>query len=106
MLLFYEVGRWQVTGLAPQKSDTHLSRLHPQVLIGDAVDPLNRIPKIPGVTLDTHFFVPQALAGSNLGFMTKTLVATYKTIESVYSSTMPLLSGLPKCLHHTWTNLR
>ena len=36
-------------------SDTHQSRLHPQVRIGDAVTPLNITPKILGVTLDTHF---------------------------------------------------
>ena len=88
--------------IAPQKSsvilftsDTHQSRLHPQVRIGDAVAPLNRTPKIQGVTLDTLFtFSPHArdcverasralnvmnaLAGSNLCFTTETLVATYK----------------------------
>ena len=65
--------------------------------IGDAVAPLNRTPKILGVTLDTHFtFAPhardcverasralkvmKATAGSNWGFTTETLVATYKAI--------------------------
>ena len=78
-------------------SDTHQSRLHPQLQIGDAVAPLNRTPKILGVTLDTHFtFGPhsrdwferasralnamKALAGSSWGFTTETLVATYKAI--------------------------
>ena len=78
-------------------SDTHQSRLHPQMRIGDAVAPLNRTPKILGVTLDTHFtFAPhardcverasralkvmKATAGSNWGFTTETLVATYKAI--------------------------
>ena len=89
---------------APQKSsvtlftsDTHQSRFHPQVRIGDAVAPLNRIPKIVGVTLDTHFtFGPharycvkqasralnimKALAGSNWSFTTETLVVIYKAI--------------------------
>ena len=63
-----EVGRWQATTIAPQKSsvtlftsDTHQSRLNPQVRIGDAVALLNRTPKILGVTLDTHFtFGPHA----------------------------------------------
>ena len=48
--------------IAPQKSsvtllrsDTHQSRLHPQVCIGDDVAPLTRTPKILGVKLDTHF---------------------------------------------------
>ena len=90
--------------IAPQKSsvtlftsDTHQSRLHPQVRIDDAADPLNRTFKILGVTLDTHFtFSPhahdcderalralnvmKALAGSSWGFTTETLVATYKAI--------------------------
>ena len=90
--------------IAPKKSsvtlftsDTHQSRLHPQVRIGDAVAPLNRTPKIRGVTLDTLFTfgphaldcverdsralnVMKALAGSSWGFTTKTLLATYKAI--------------------------
>ena len=90
--------------IAPQKSsvtlftfDTHQSRLHPQVQIGDTVAPLNRTPKILGVTLDTHFtFGPhtrdcvlrtsrelnviKALAGSSWDFTTEALVATYKAI--------------------------
>ena len=54
--------------IAPQKSsvtlftsDTHQSRLHPQVQIGDPVAPLNRTPKILSVTLDAQFtFGPHA----------------------------------------------
>ena len=54
--------------IAPQKSsvklftsDTHQSRIHPQVRIGDVVAPLNRTPKILGVTMNTHFtFCPRA----------------------------------------------
>ena len=34
--------------------DTHQSHLHPKVKIGDDVIPLNRTPKILGVTWDTH----------------------------------------------------
>ena len=34
--------------------DTHQSHLHPKVMIGDEVIPLNRTPKILGVTWDTH----------------------------------------------------
>ena len=90
--------------IAPQKStvtlftsETQQSRLHPQVQIGDAVAPLNRTPKILGVTLDTHFTfgphtrdcveraskalnITKALAWSSWGFTTETLVATYKAI--------------------------
>ena len=78
-------------------SDTHQSRLHPQVRISDAVAPLNRTPKILDVTLDTHFTfgphardwvewasrafnVMKALVGSSWGFSTETLVTTYKAI--------------------------
>ena len=87
--------------IAPQKSsvtlftfDTHQSRLHPQVRIGDAVAQLNKSPKILGVTLDTYFTfgphtrdcverasralnVMKALAGSIWVFTTETLVAMY-----------------------------
>ena len=93
--------------IAPQKSivtlftsDTHQSRLHTQVRIGDAVAPLNRTPKILDVTLDTHFtfsphtrdcverasrapYVMEALPGSSWGFSTETLVAKYKAIVSL-----------------------
>ena len=75
-------------------SDTHQSRLHPQVRIGDAVAPQNRTPKILAVTLDSHFTfgphtrdcierAPRALnvmkdlAGSSWGFSTETLVAIF-----------------------------
>ena len=91
--------------IAPQKSsvtqltsDTHQIPFHPQVRIGDVVAPLNRTPKILGVTLDTHFTfgshvrdcveralralnVMKALARSSCSFLTKALVATYKAIE-------------------------
>ena len=107
--------------IAPQKSsmtlftsDTHQSRLRPQVRIGNAVAPLNRTPKILGVTLDTHFtFEPhardcverasralnvmKALAGSSWGFTTEMLVASYKVIvRPILSATMPPPSGSPK----------
>ena len=89
--------------IAPQKfsvtlltSDTNRSRLHPQVLIGDVVPPLNRTPIILGVTLDTHFTfgphargcveqasralnVMKALAGVSRPKLWS-LVATYKAI--------------------------
>ena len=75
-------------------SDIHQSRLHPHVRIGDAEAPLNRTPKILGITLDTHFnFGPlardcveqalnvmEALAESNWCFTIETLVATYRVI--------------------------
>ena len=90
--------------IAPQKSSVTLftsdilqSRLHPQVWVGDAAAPMNRTPKILGVTLGTLFTfgphardcveralralnVMKALTGSNWGFTTETLVAAYKAI--------------------------
>ena len=90
--------------IAPHKSsvtlftpDTHQSQLHPKVKIGDDVIPLNRPPKILGVTWDTHLTfaahardiiarsasslrISKALAGTNWGFEKETLVHTYKAI--------------------------
>ena len=90
--------------IAPHKSsvtlftpDTHQSHLHPKVKIGDEVIPLNRTPKILGVTWDTHLTfaahardiiarsasslrINKALAGTNWGFDKETLVQTYKAI--------------------------
>ena len=78
---------WQMASnwpfIAPQKSsgilfasDTHQSRLHPQVRIVDAVAPL-RTPKIIGVTLDTYFplaftpaIVPSGLRGLSTSWKT------------------------------------
>ena len=89
----------QKSSVTLSTSDTHQSRLHPQVRIGEVVVPLNWTPKIPSVTLDNYFIfgthacncveraskalkVTKALAGSNWGFTTETLVATYKAIVS------------------------
>ena len=106
--------------IAPQKSsvtlftsDTHQSRLHPQVRIGDAVAPLKQTSKIMGVMLDTHFtfgfhirdFVERAsralnvmktLAGSNWCFTTETLMVIYNVIVRLSLTTL-LLSGSLKC---------
>ena len=78
-------------------SDIHQFRLPPQVRIGDAVAPLNRTPKILGCHAGHPLLlrpyardcaerapralnVMKALAVSNWGFTTETLVATYKAI--------------------------
>ena len=90
--------------IAPHKSsvtlftpDTHQSHLHPKVKIGDDVIPLNRTPKILGVTWDTRLTfaahardisarsasslrISKLLAGTNWGFDKETLVHTYKVI--------------------------
>ena len=88
----------QKFSLALFTSDTNQSWFQPQVRIGNEVAPLNRTPKIMGITLDTHFFfgpydrdcveqasralnVMKALGGSSSGFMNETLVVTYKAIK-------------------------
>ena len=103
-------------------SDTHQSRLHLQVRIGEAVVLLIRTPKILGVTLDTHFtFGPQArdcvkrvlralnlmkaLAGLSWGFTSEILVVTLRPLCAPSSNTT-LPSGLPKFPYHIWINLR
>jgi len=104
--------------IAPHKSsvtlftpDTHQSQHHPQVSIKGVPIPLNRTPKILGITLDTHLtFGPhirttisrattslkllKALAGTTWGFSKETMVATYK------ACTRPILNyGAPLWQH-------
>ena len=111
----------QISSVTLHTSDTHQSRLHPQVRIGDAVTPLNRTPKILGVTLDTLFTfdphtrncverasralnVMEALAGSSWGFTTETLVATYKAIvRPILNYTVPIwFTQVSSSSQHTW----
>ena len=77
--------------------DTHEHHLHPQVKLSDQVLPLNKKPKVLGVTLDTHLTFTQhcniiavkvqqrnnvmkALAGSTWGCVKETLPTTYQAI--------------------------
>ena len=56
MFFSSEVGIWRATGHCfpeIQRDNVHL--WHPQVRIDDAVAPLNRTPKILGITQDIHF---------------------------------------------------
>ncbi|XP_018026932.2 uncharacterized protein LOC108682305 [Hyalella azteca] len=79
------------------KDYTHQSRYHPSATICNGIIPLNKTPKILGVTRDTHFtFSPharavatkatdslrilKALAGTNWGFSKEDIIATYRTI--------------------------
>ena len=104
MTTLVEWAQGKELSIAPHKSsvtlftpDTHQSHLHPKVKIGDYVIPLNRTPKILGVTWDTHLTfaaharditarsasslrISKALAGTNWGFDKETLVHTYKAI--------------------------
>ena len=88
--------------------DTHQSHLDPSISLEQALIPLNRKPKILGVTLDTHFtFSPhikaiaekarsrlnilRALAGSVWGQQKETLVLTYKSlIKSLFLYAAPV----------------
>jgi hypothetical protein len=87
-------GKSSVTLFTP---DTHQSRSHPAATICNGVIPLDKTPKILGVTWDTHFtFSPharaiatkatgslrilKALAGTNWGFSKEDIIATYRAI--------------------------
>ncbi len=103
--------------ISPQKStvmlatpDSHQSKYHPQVAINNILLPLDKTPKILGVTFDTHFtFTPhcqtvikkaskritilKALAGTSWGQHKETILATYKTIcRPVYNYAAPIWS--------------
>ncbi|XP_018013347.1 uncharacterized protein LOC108670388 [Hyalella azteca] len=87
-------GKSSVTLFTP---DTHQSRLHPSATICNCIIPLDKTPKILGVTWDTLFtFSPhvraiatkaigslrilKALASTNWGFSKEDIIATYRTI--------------------------
>jgi hypothetical protein len=91
-------------GVAPGKSsitlftpDTHQYQSHPAATICNGVIPLDKTPKILGVTWDTHFTfssnaraiatkamgslcILKALCGTNWGFSEEDIIATYQTI--------------------------
>ena len=89
-------------------SDTNQSHLHPIVTLNNSPLPLERHPKLLGVTFDTHFFFNQhvltvkkkaaerlkilkALAGTNWGQQKETIIMTYKAlIWSVLSYAAPV----------------
>ena len=78
--------------------DTHEHHIHPQVKMANQVLPLEKKPKVLGVTLHTHFICTQhcnniavkveqrnnllkALAGTACGCDKETLLTTYQTID-------------------------
>ena len=84
--------------------DTHEHHLHPHVKLVDQVLPLEKKPKVLGVTLDTNLTFTQhcnniaarvqqrnnvmkALVGSTWGCDKETLLATYQAIGAQYSPT-------------------
>ena len=90
--------------IAPHKSsvtlftpDTHQSTYHPKIFINNSQIPLDRSPKILGVTLDTHFTfaahsktvhsrstaslnILKALTTSSWGFSKENILSTYKAL--------------------------
>ena len=96
-------------------SDAHEHHIHPQVKFAEQVLPLERKPKVLGVTLDTNLIFTQhcndvavkvqqhnnvlkALAGSTWGCDKETLLTIYQAIGAHYSAT----AALSGC-HHLWT---
>ena len=89
-------------------SDTHQSHSHPAVLLRNTPLPLERKPRILGVTFDTHFtFTPhintiiqrttprlnimRALAGTTWGQSKETLLITFKSlIKSIFTYACPI----------------
>ena len=94
--------------------DTHEHHLYPQVKWADQVQPLEKKPKVLGVTLDTHLTFTQhcnniavklqqrnnvlkSLAGSTWGCDKETLLTTYQAIgRSIISYCCPVWTPSPK----------
>ena len=89
-------------------SQTQQGRLHPLIPLNGTLLPLDRNPKILGVTFDPHFCfhkhveaiekkakqrlsILKALTGTNWGQQKETIVATYKAlIDSLFSYASPI----------------
>ena len=89
-------------------SDNSQSNIHPQIPLGGGFLPLEKYPKILGVTFDPHFHfhkhveaiveraknrlsILKALTGTSWGQQKETIVATYKAlIDSVFSYAAPV----------------
>ena len=102
--------------------DTHEHHLHPQVKLAEQVQPLEKKPKVLGVTLDTHLTFTQhsnniavivqqrnnvlkALAGSTLGCDKETLLTTYQAIgRSMLSYCSPVWT--PSLKDTNWCRLQ
>ena len=94
-----------VTLFTPQ---TQQGRVHPLIPVGGDVLPLEKYPKILGVTFDPHFHfhkhveeieeqakkrltLLKALTGTSWGQQKETIIATYKSlIESIFSYAAPV----------------
>ena len=99
--------------------DTHEHHLHPHVKLADQVLPLEKKPKVLGVTLDTHLTFTQhcnnisvkvqqcnnvlkALVGSTLGCNKETLLTTYQANgRSILSYCCPVWT--PSLKDTNWT---
>ena len=111
--------KYTVTLFTP---DTHEHSLHPQVKLADQVLPLEKKPKVLGVTLDTHLTFTQqcnnisvyvqqlnnalkALASSTWGYDNETLLSTYQAIgRSTLSYCSPVWT--PSLKDTNWCRLQ
>ena len=102
--------------------DTHEHHLNPQVKLADQVLPLEKKPKVLGVTLDTHLTFTQhcnniavklqqsnnvlkALAGSTWGCDKETMLTTYQAIgRSMLSYCCPVWTPSP--MDTNWSRLQ
>ena len=102
--------------------DTHEHHLHPQVKVADKVLPIEKKPKVLGVTLDTNLTFTQhcnniavkmqqrnnvlkTLAGSTWGCDKETLITIYKAIgRSILSYCCPVWT--PSLRHTNWCRLQ
>ena len=100
--------------LTSTHDNAHEHHLHPQMKLADQVLPHKKMPKVLGVTLDTHLTFTQhcnniavrvqqhnnvlkALAGSTWGCDKETLLTTYQVIgRSILSYCCPVWTQSPK----------
>ena len=117
--LTLSTAKFTVTLFTP---DTHEHHLHPQLKLDDQVLPLEKKPKVLGVTLDTHLTLTQqcnniavnvqqrnnvlkALAGSTWGCGKETLLTTYQVIgRPMLSYCCPVWTPSPKDTY--WSRLQ
>ena len=105
-------------------SDNSQSNIHPRVPLGEDFLPLEKYPKILGVTFDPHFHfhkhveeivkraksrlnILKALTGTTWGQHKETIVATYKAlIDSIFSYAAPVWFPVAGCSNASVTKLQ
>ena len=115
--LTVSTAKYTVTLFTP---DTHEHHIHQKVELADQVLPLEKKPKVLGMTIDTHLTFTQhcnniavrvrqrnnvlkSLAGSTWGFDKKTLLTTYQAIGcSILSYCCPIRTPSHKETNWSW----